>query len=95
MSSPRKPLGQRAPQLSTPSAGRLLAPVVGYVKRKSAQRQADMWNEVLRADPLHGPDSGYVVRVNDQKDPDGTWKLVWQPVSQDANSTGPDLRHPK
>ena len=80
-----KSRGEGAPVVNTPAAGRLLAPVIGYVTRRSARHQADMWNQVLEDDPTHGPDSGYVVRVSDSKDADGTWKLVWIPITDTAS----------
>ena len=60
------------------------APVIGYVRRKSALRPAEMWNQALQGDPIPGPDSGYIVRVSDSKDADGTWKLVWCPITDTA-----------
>lgn len=66
--------------LSAPAVGRLLAPVVGYVKRRSAQQQADAWNALLDSDAVHGPDSAYTVEVSQKRDADGTWKLIWRPT---------------
>jgi hypothetical protein len=58
--------------------GRLLAPVVGHLKRKTAVRQAQMWNDVLEsAEVSSGEPSRYVVEVQ-KKEPDGLWYLVWR-----------------
>jgi len=68
-----------SPVISTPSPGRLLAPGLGYVKRKSAEHQADMWNEALAQDAVLGPSSGFKVGVS-ERDVDGLWMLVWIPL---------------
>ncbi len=73
-------LAEAAARLGGPAAGRLLSPVVGYVKRKSAVRQAELWNQALHADQVQGREPAFVVRVSDRKDADGTWKLVWHQI---------------
>jgi hypothetical protein len=52
-----------SPVISTPSRGGLLAPSLGYVERRSAEHQADMWNEALAGDFVLGPSSGFKVGV--------------------------------
>jgi len=67
--------------VTTSAIGRLLAPVVGHVKRKSAVRQAEMWNDVLKREASQGTESSYVVEVGD-RGPDGLWRLVWRETRQ-------------
>jgi hypothetical protein len=64
------------PIFSAPSLGAPLSPQFSYVKRKSAEHQADMWNEFLLGYPEMGPDSGFKVGVGG-RDADGRWMLVW------------------
>jgi hypothetical protein len=68
-----------SPVISTPSRGGLLAPGLGYVERRSAEHQADMWNEALAGDFVLGPSSGFTVGVG-ERDIDGLWMLVWIPL---------------
>ncbi len=63
--------------MTTSGIGRMLAPVVGYVKRKSAVRQAEMWNDVLRREAAAGADPTVVVEVS-ERGLDGLWYLVWR-----------------
>ena len=58
--------------------GRMLAPVVGHVRKRSALRQAKQWNEVLRHDTPAGAQPAYVVEVVKSK-ADGFWRLEWRP----------------
>lgn len=48
-----------------------------YVKRSSADHQADMWNQVLADHPTLGPSSGLVVGVAPIRDFAGRYPLVW------------------
>jgi len=72
------------PALTTPSAGRAITPAgeLAYRKRSSAEQQARAWNELLRLDPVHGPESGLRVGVAPlpSQQSDGLrWELVWTP----------------
>jgi len=66
--------------MTTSAMGRMLAPVVGYVKRKTAVRQAEMWNGVLRHEAGDGEQPPFIVEVS-ERGPDGLWRLVWRPTS--------------
>lgn len=72
-----EPDGSGTPPVTTSAIGRMLAPVVGYVKRKSAVRQAEMWNDVLRRETVTGADPTVFVEVS-ERGPDGLWYLVWR-----------------
>jgi hypothetical protein len=72
-----------SPSISTPSPGRFLAPGLGYVKRQSAEHQAEAWNSVLADDPVLGPASGFEVGVS-ERDVDGLWMLIWILRDQEA-----------
>lgn len=65
--------------------GRMLAPVVGHVRRKSAVRQAAMWNDVLRKEAVQAAEPAYVVEVS-ERGPDRLWRLVWR-QSGDGRAT--------
>lgn len=62
--------------ITPPHEGELLKGIdLAYVKRRSAEFQADMWNLVLADDPVLGPASGLVVGVRPKMD--GRYPLVW------------------
>jgi hypothetical protein len=71
LSEPSEP----TPQITPSAIGRMLAPVVGHVKRKSAVRQAEMWNDALEREAGDGKPA-YVVEVS-ERGADGLWHLVW------------------
>lgn len=54
----------------------MLAPVVGYINRKTAVRQAQMWNRVLEHEAADGQQPVYFVEVSEPGG-DGLWHLVW------------------
>jgi hypothetical protein len=66
------------PSLSPPRLGDPLnGACFAYVKRSSAEGQADMWNEALADGPVFGPTSGLVVGVAPVRDADHRYRLVW------------------
>lgn len=76
MTTEPKTPGSGGAHVGSSAIGRLLAPVVGHVSRRTAVRQAEMWNDVLHREASEGHDSGLVVVVH--KDSDGLWRLRWQ-----------------
>lgn len=71
-----------APSISVPQDGLPLRDLdLAYVKRQSAERQAQHWNETLALDPVLGPTSGYVVGVGPRRE--GLYPLVWVSVVND------------
>lgn len=69
------------PEMTPPCLGVSLGEEFAYVRRESAEAQAQQWNDVLRDDPFHGPSTGLVVGVFPIKDADGRFPLVWVPAS--------------
>lgn len=65
------------PALNPPRLGAPIGPELGYKKRASSNRQAEMWNEILADDPVLGPSCGFIVGVSPIKDRDGYYELVW------------------
>ncbi|MGB8403131.1 MAG: hypothetical protein WCE30_03530 [Mycobacterium sp.] len=61
------------PRVGDPLNGQALA----YLKRLSAQRQAEFWNEILLDDPVIGPTCGLVVGVAPIRNAEGRHPLVW------------------
>lgn len=51
------------PSLRPPFWGERLHPGLSYVKKISAQHQAETWNQQLAKDPVFGPSSGFCVAV--------------------------------
>ncbi len=51
------------PSLRPPFWGERLHPGLSYVKKISAQHQAQAWNQQLAKDPVFGPSSGFCVAV--------------------------------
>ena len=76
--------GETPPPVTTSAIGRMLAPVVGHVKRKSAVRQARMWNDVLEREAKDGQPPA-TVEVGERA-ADGLWYLVWRDTSPDPNN---------
>jgi hypothetical protein len=74
------------PPLSPPRWGEPINEDTAYVKRQSAERQADYWNIAIAGDPLLGPDSGFRVGVGHRRD--GRYPLVWVPL-EDAGEPPP------
>ncbi|EWT02608.1 hypothetical protein N865_02835 [Intrasporangium oryzae NRRL B-24470] len=67
-----------SPPLMPPRAGDPIAVDISYVKRRSAENQANHWNEVLADDAVFGPASGFAVGVGARAD--GRYPLIWVPV---------------
>ncbi|MCW2843176.1 MAG: hypothetical protein JWN22_1092 [Nocardioides sp.] len=68
------------PPLSPPRWGEPITEDAAYVKRPTAERQADHWTAALADDPLLGPDSGFRVGVGPRHD--GRYPLVWVPLDE-------------
>ena len=66
-----------APALNPPRLGDPISKELSYVKRSSAEKQANYWNLALADDPAFGPASGLVVGVAPIKNAEGRYQLVW------------------
>lgn len=68
------------PPLSPPRWGEPIGEGIDYVKRQSAERQAETWNSVIAEDPVLGPECGLRVGVGLRRD--GRYPLVWVPIEK-------------
>lgn len=65
------------PPLNPSRLGDPIGAHASYVKRTSAEKQAEHWNRAIANDPTLGPSSGLVVGVAPLKDDEGRYPLVW------------------
>jgi len=66
-----------APALNPPRLGDPTSKELSYIKRSSAEKQANYWNLALADDSAFGPASGLVVGVAPIKNEEGRYQLVW------------------
>lgn len=77
------------PPLTPPELAR---PIVAdgehaYRARRSAERQAERWNQILELDPLHGPANGFrvgVAPVASEQHDGRRFELIWIPTAAPA-----------